>query len=217
MVVDWLVYPKSGQRLDESDANKVQCCLPCRRLRNGLNIGAFLADCLNRPAATPDVQQLQERLALLAAAGADRAASEQYNLAQALRFAEPGGMRIAKLRPLLARGKGKCVWCRKPLGLNHSEVSVEHLVPQSQGGGDDPANLLPACRSCNSRRGSKSPVKWILQLLDEGYYPQIRVVGQSLQELSRSSRKRQAKRARQWNEELIDLVPMLQQRKVPFD
>lgn len=32
--------------------------------------------------------------------------------------------------------------------------TADHVTPRSLGGGDDPENLLPACRSCNSRRGN---------------------------------------------------------------
>ena len=35
--------------------------------------------------------------------------------------------------------------------------SVDHVVPRARGGGNDPANLRLAHRSCNSRRGSRLP------------------------------------------------------------
>ncbi len=35
--------------------------------------------------------------------------------------------------------------------------SVDHVVPRARGGGNEPANLRLAHRSCNSRRGSRLP------------------------------------------------------------
>lgn len=34
------------------------------------------------------------------------------------------------------------------------ELQVDHVVPASKGGGDEPTNLVTACRSCNRRKGS---------------------------------------------------------------
>lgn len=33
-------------------------------------------------------------------------------------------------------------------------TTADHITPRSQGGDDEPANLRPACRPCNSRRGT---------------------------------------------------------------
>jgi len=35
--------------------------------------------------------------------------------------------------------------------------SIDHVVPRAKGGGDEPANLRLAHRSCNGRRGSRLP------------------------------------------------------------
>lgn len=34
-------------------------------------------------------------------------------------------------------------------------MTVEHMLPRSKGGTDDPANLARACKPCNSRKGAK--------------------------------------------------------------
>lgn len=36
------------------------------------------------------------------------------------------------------------------------DLTLDHKTPRSKGGGDHPSNLLTACRSCNSRKGTKS-------------------------------------------------------------
>ena len=44
--------------------------------------------------------------------------------------------------------------------------TTEHLVPRSQGGGDQLDNIVAACRYCNSHRGNHSLSKWRRQLRD---------------------------------------------------
>jgi 5-methylcytosine-specific restriction endonuclease McrA len=41
-----------------------------------------------------------------------------------------------------------CYWCPAPA------TSVDHLVPQALGGGEELSNLVPACRRCNTLRGA---------------------------------------------------------------
>lgn len=40
-----------------------------------------------------------------------------------------------------------------------SANTADHIVPVSQGGGNDLDNLLPACTSCNSTRQDKTMVR----------------------------------------------------------
>lgn len=47
---------------------------------------------------------------------------------------------------------GLCVYC---LGKNATEL--DHVVPLSKGGKNSVDNLLPACKSCNSSKGTKDP------------------------------------------------------------
>ncbi|HZH03208.1 MAG TPA: HNH endonuclease [Myxococcaceae bacterium] len=61
-----------------------------------------------------------------------------------------------------ARGQavwiGRCLHCNAHLtiaedGTPLSRASVEHIVPQSQGGTDEPLNLGLACARCNHLKG----------------------------------------------------------------
>lgn len=54
-----------------------------------------------------------------------------------------------------------CYWCQTALG-----TTVDHLIPRSRGGSDDPENLVPCCGSCNSRKGPKTPDQYRAYLTD---------------------------------------------------
>lgn len=41
--------------------------------------------------------------------------------------------------------------------------SIDHIVPVAEGGGNDPLNLVPACQSCNSSKGTKSLLEFLLE------------------------------------------------------
>lgn len=46
-----------------------------------------------------------------------------------------------------------CIHCG--VALYRKQMTVEHIIPKSRGGGDDRENLAPACAPCNLRRGNK--------------------------------------------------------------
>jgi 5-methylcytosine-specific restriction endonuclease McrA len=48
-----------------------------------------------------------------------------------------------------------CAYCGKP-----GKMTVDHVVPVSRGGGTTPDNVVPACKSCNSSKGARTPQEW---------------------------------------------------------
>ena len=66
-----------------------------------------------------------------------------------------------------------CCYC----GASATRIQMEHVFPKSRGGTDAGDNLLPACRSCNSSKGGKDVVLWILA---QGRFPPIVVVSRYL-------------------------------------
>lgn len=50
---------------------------------------------------------------------------------------------------------GQCVYCGAT-----EEISIDHLIPRIKGGGDDGANLAPACRRCNSSKQGRDLLAW---------------------------------------------------------
>lgn len=61
------------------------------------------------------------------------------------------------LDEVLARCGAKCWYC----GCVGVSFTLDHVMPRSRGGSSDPANLVPACRSCNSRKGARTPEEWL--------------------------------------------------------
>jgi 5-methylcytosine-specific restriction endonuclease McrA len=55
------------------------------------------------------------------------------------------------------RDEFTCLYCGRDLhGADPKEVTLDHLTCRTNGGGNETHNLVTACRSCNSARGSKS-------------------------------------------------------------
>lgn len=55
------------------------------------------------------------------------------------------------------RQNGHCYWCGKKVGdLYH----VDHVIPVSRGGSNNPDNLVIACPVCNTSRKNKLPHEW---------------------------------------------------------
>lgn len=83
-------------------------------------------------------------------------AREHVRRRQALLKAAPGGAfdpRRPDYLPRYALWKGWCSYC---LAVPYEEV--DHEVPLSRGGTNDPTNIRPACRSCNASK--KDALLW---------------------------------------------------------
>lgn len=53
--------------------------------------------------------------------------------------------------------KGRCWWCSKKIkGIYH----VDHVIPLSRGGTNDPSNLVISCPKCNLSKNNKLPHEW---------------------------------------------------------
>ena len=55
---------------------------------------------------------------------------------------------------IYARDKFDCVYCRQvfPPPLDGEGLCLDHVIPRSKGGGNDPSNLVTACLSCNCKK-----------------------------------------------------------------
>ena len=70
---------------------------------------------------------------------------------------------------LFARDRMLCLYCGEV--FSRSELTRDHVVPTSRGGGDSWENVVSACISCNARKGSRSPQQAAMPLLAVPYRP----------------------------------------------
>lgn len=54
---------------------------------------------------------------------------------------------------IIRRDMRTCQYC----GRTESHMTVDHVIPKSQGGQDTWENLVCACSSCNNRKGDSTP------------------------------------------------------------
>lgn len=76
-------------------------------------------------------------------------------------LAAEGKHTVAEIEALLLAQNGKCVYCGIALG---SRFCADHIMPLSRGGSNWITNIQLTCRSCNSRKHAKDPVKFAQQL-----------------------------------------------------
>lgn len=60
------------------------------------------------------------------------------------------------LPAVLERCGRRCWYC----GCSGIVFELDHIMPRSRGGSDDPENLVPACGPCNRSKGARTPEEW---------------------------------------------------------
>ena len=68
--------------------------------------------------------------------------------------------------PLFEGQGGRCAGCLRP--LPYRNLTVDHILPQSRGGGDAPANLQLLCAACNSKKSAGTHEELTIKLVAEG-------------------------------------------------
>lgn len=87
---------------------------------------------------------------------------------------------------LILRDGPQCVWCGKDVAAD-PEATVDHVIPKAHGGSSGKANLVLACKSCNSARRSRRVLGWLAECEREGLAVRREVVERAL---GRARRKR---------------------------
>jgi 5-methylcytosine-specific restriction endonuclease McrA len=63
-------------------------------------------------------------------------------------------------REVFIRDNFACQYC----GRRDIELTIDHVIPRSRGGGHSWDNLVSACKVCNHRKGGKSPAEARMKL-----------------------------------------------------
>ncbi len=67
----------------------------------------------------------------------------------------PRQQRTLSRKNILMRDGYSCQYCLQ--GFAAGELTLDHVIPRSSGGGSTWENLVACCYACNHRKGSKSP------------------------------------------------------------
>jgi 5-methylcytosine-specific restriction endonuclease McrA len=81
-------------------------------------------------------------------------------------------------RNLMFRDAHQCQYCGKRPPLR--DLNIDHVVPRSRGGDDSWENLVTACRSCNLRKGWKTPEEANMRLASRPFRPKWTMTAQIL-------------------------------------
>ena len=58
-----------------------------------------------------------------------------------------------------------CAYCGRDIG--EDDLTRDHFISLNCGGGYVPANIVPVCLSCNSSKGDRSPLDWLVWKFEE--------------------------------------------------
>ncbi len=58
--------------------------------------------------------------------------------------------------------KGVCGYCGRPTPPR--ELTMDHIVPLSRGGRSTKGNVIPACKTCNTKKKQLLPMEWAAYL-----------------------------------------------------
>ncbi len=72
-------------------------------------------------------------------------------------------------RNIYARDRNRCQFCGKH--FPSSELSIDHVMPRSQGGPHVWENVVCACTRCNAKKGGRTPEQAHMKLIRAPYRP----------------------------------------------
>jgi 5-methylcytosine-specific restriction endonuclease McrA len=72
-------------------------------------------------------------------------------------------------RNIYARDANRCQYCGRHFSTK--ELTLDHVVPRVQGGGNAWTNLVCACVRCNARKGGRTPAQARMKLIREPIKP----------------------------------------------
>lgn len=72
-------------------------------------------------------------------------------------------------RNLFARDRNQCQYCGRHFPT--CDLSIDHVLPRSAGGGDSWENLVCSCIRCNARKGGRTPEQAHMKLIRKPVMP----------------------------------------------
>lgn len=72
-------------------------------------------------------------------------------------------------RNIFIRDNFRCVYC----GARNERLTVDHVIPQGQGGKSSFDNCVAACKPCNHKKGNRTPTEAKMFMRKRPYSPTI--------------------------------------------
>jgi 5-methylcytosine-specific restriction endonuclease McrA len=103
--------------------------------------------------------------------GEVRSATETFAIPSVIRLTQrvrrPFHPRRLTRVEVFSRDGYTCQYC----GRQTHDLTLDHVMPRSQGGGHSWENVVSACRNCNRRKGGRTPEQAGMKLLSEPRAP----------------------------------------------
>lgn len=78
-------------------------------------------------------------------------------------------------RNIYWRDKYVCQYCAKEYA--YKDLTLDHVIPKSRGGGKSWENLVSACTGCNQKKSNKTPLEAKMELIKVPYTPKMSIIG----------------------------------------
>jgi len=74
-------------------------------------------------------------------------------------------------RALIKRDENRCQYCAKTLSA--SRITIDHIIPRSQGGITSYTNCVVCCFTCNSKKANRTPEQAMMVLMKTPKQPTL--------------------------------------------
>jgi 5-methylcytosine-specific restriction endonuclease McrA len=102
----------------------------------------------------------RERRKAWRAANPDRAKANKRRHYAFRRGAAVSNLTAAQWARCLTEYNNRCAYCLEPMDM----VTQDHMTPLCRGGHHTLSNVVPACRSCNSKKGTLTLLEYVKEL-----------------------------------------------------
>ena len=70
---------------------------------------------------------------------------------------------------IVHRDKNHCQYCNKKLSA--SQITIDHVIPKSRGGGNTFTNCVVSCNPCNNKKSDRTPEEAGMVLIRQPMHP----------------------------------------------